>query len=78
MDDFPMVRIKWVDAVDVTDWVSIESVDPVCPIIVSLGFLIKDCDTGLSIAMNLDHDDGKVSMVLTIPNHWVISIDHIT
>jgi hypothetical protein len=78
MDDFPMVRVVWCDAVDCTDWVELTDVDHKCATITSLGYLINNDDRGITLAMNLDPDDEKVSMTLVIPNHWIISLDALT
>ena len=73
VEDYPMVKIVWVDAESYDDWEDVAEKRE-CKEITTMGFLLSDDDKGLSVAMQLDPTNEKVSMTMIIPNHWIVSI----
>ena len=74
---FPLVRVVWIDAESRDDWENIEGVDRSCKEVITIGHLIEDTNDYMALAMNLDLHNDACSMVMTIPNHWVESVDEL-
>lgn len=77
MSKYPQVRVVWYDAESSDDWTEIADLDTRIKHIVTLGHLIKDDEDGLVLAMNLDPDNRNVSMTMSIPNHWIESVEYL-
>lgn len=74
--NYPIVLVIWIDAMSSDEWADIDT-ERKCPPIFTVGYLISDDDVGLTVAQNIDQDNGQCSMTLTIPNHWVESIQEL-
>jgi hypothetical protein len=77
MNNYPQVRVVWLDAESTDDWTPISDVDSKVKHIVMLGHLIKDNEDGLVLAMNYDPDNKSVSMTMALPNHWIESVEYL-
>ena len=74
---YPQVRVVWLDAESHDEWIDIADINSECKEIVTLGHLIEDYEDQLVLAMNYDSENASVSMTMTLPNHWVVSIEYL-
>jgi hypothetical protein len=66
-----MIYIIWMDAcADSGDWLSADDIETELMPIHSIGYLVKQTDTCVTIAQSLDHE-GKSGERLTIPNECI-------
>ena len=65
-DKMEMVWIEWADAVSIDDWEDKEEVAG-CPIVRSCGFLLKEDDDAIALALNHDVANDRVSCAIIIP-----------
>lgn len=77
MSKYEPVLVKWYDAQSHDDWIDIESAGDELPLIQTLGYLLKETETEIIVAMQLDLKNEQTSMIMTIPNLWVESIERV-
>jgi hypothetical protein len=65
-NEMKMVWVEWSDAVSVDDWEDKEMVSG-CPIVRSCGFLLKEDDKTIALALNHDVEGDRVSCAMIIP-----------
>lgn len=73
MIPFPLVEIVWHDAVSSDQWQAIEDAPQDFAEIHTVGYLIHQCESSMTVAMNLDLSEEQLSMTMTIPIAWIDS-----
>ena len=69
---FPLVLVVWDDAFSVDEWTPIEEIiDETSAVVRSAGFLIKETDKYLILALNHDTTNDNLSCVVFIPTKMV-------
>lgn len=74
MVSYPMVVVIWVDAESNDLWEDIDDLDHKPKEIITLGHMMKDDDDSILVAMNLDPENESVSMTMTIPTQFIVSL----
>ena len=75
---YPIVQVIWIDAESSDMWEDIEDIKRSCKPIRTVGYLIEDEEEHISVAMQLDLENKNCSMVMTIPNFWIESIEELS
>ena len=70
------VIIKWQDAESCDAWKGIEEVSSEYKLaeIYTLGWLIKETKTLITVALSYDTDNDRVSSTITIPKKWTTEV----
>lgn len=72
-----MIQLVWMDAcADSGDWLAIEDVTLELMPIHSIGYLVKQTDTSVTIAQSIDHE-GKSGERLTVPSECIQDIHYL-
>ena len=73
----PMIHIVWMDAcADSGDWLAAHDIELGLVPIHSIGYLIKQTDTSVTIAQSIDHE-GKSGERLTVPSECIQDIHYL-
>lgn len=75
---YPLVLVIWHDAVSSDEWTDIGELDYECAMIHSVGYLIKENESEITIAQNLDLSNKACSMTMTIPMMWIEDVREIS
>ena len=71
LKEYPVVRVVWYDAESSDDWQDVEGINRTVRPIRTVGYLIEETDDHIVVAQNHDPHNGKISMIMTIPNVWI-------
>lgn len=74
--NYPLVYLVWYDAVSSDSWIEVNEI-PTIPPIHTVGFMVGEDDTSITLAMNADISNHHVSMTMTIPLAWIESMDYL-
>lgn len=76
--DYPIVQVIWYDAESHDEWEDISDINgrKIKPIH-TVGYLIEDHAEHITLAMNLDETNEKISMVMVIPNFWIEELSYL-
>jgi hypothetical protein len=74
---YPLVLVVWHDAVSYDEWIEIEEFEGECALIHSVGYMIREGESEITIAQNLDLSNKACSMTMTIPMMWIEDIREI-
>lgn len=66
-----IVYVVWFDAVSVDDWTDVSEIRPELAEIHSAGLLVGETKDILSLAVNKDITNDKVSCIMNIPKKWI-------
>ena len=73
----PMVLLIWMDAcADSGDWLYPTDIEHELVPIHSVGYLVKQTDTSVTIAQSIDHE-GKSGERLTVPSDCIQDVQHL-
>jgi hypothetical protein len=65
--DWPIEVVEWVDSESVDAWTSLEELNVSQPVIITLGYLVKETKDAIAISPNWDNKNKNVSCVMIIP-----------
>lgn len=73
-DPYPLERVVWMDAASVSGWATPGEIDQEASpkACVSVGYIVKDENTYLSLAQTYSADTGGIADVISIPAAMVI------
>jgi hypothetical protein len=72
MDKYPLYKITWEDACGGDGWVTKEDLDSYTPIFhQSVGYLVKETDTFMTICMSHDVKGNEFGAWLLIPKSYI-------
>ena len=67
-----ILRVTWLDAIQVEDWVSVRELDHEPYELVSVGTLVKETKQMLWLAREVDGSDGTVRSCIGIPKAMIL------
>jgi hypothetical protein len=71
----PIVHVIWFDAVSIDSWHPVDDLKKDDPAeIHSVGFLIADNKSKITLALNLDSQNDNASCTMVIPKKWIKSV----
>ena len=65
------VYVEWVDAVTGEGWIDKDDAIGECPIIKSIGFVVGESKTAITITHSVDDEHDNVSGHIRIPKAWI-------
>lgn len=69
------VFVKWLDAFSVDDWTPNDECSEIKPCeIKSVGIVVENCSSHLTLALNFDTVNSNFSCILTIPRGMITAI----
>jgi hypothetical protein len=74
--NYPLVYVVWKDAVSCDAWIDADAEHRLTTIH-TVGFIIAEDQESITLCMNLDMENGNVSMTMTIPLAWIESMDYL-
>jgi hypothetical protein len=72
--NFPLVYVTWLDAESDGDWQSIEDLEDHLPEVHTVGLLIKESKSMITLAQNFDDKNEHVSNIISIPTAWCVNM----
>lgn len=72
-----IVFVSWFDAMSSSDWIEKEDCIPELAKIHSAGILISENENIITICLNVDKSNDRLSCVMNIPKAWIIQRNNI-